>query len=313
MNGDTVLLSVVICTHNRSTDTVECLAALLPQRPDGVEIIVVDSASSENHAQVIRHYARSFPVVRYLRMDVPGISLARNAGLNAAAGDWIWWIDDDAIPMVDWPTKVFDAIARADGNTGVIGGKVVPKFQVGSDLSKLTDRWRLLLSCIERREPGFLSEGANVACANLLMKRTAALEAGGFSEELGRTPNQLLSGEESLLIEQLEDRGFRCAYDPNVVVLHKVSAERLTKEWISDRAYWEGHVRYRVLRHLNRGLPLSLNPIKLWMSIRFFDLLAAFKPEDADLTIRSNLARGTLDAFKESGVTGLKRTIDGRT
>jgi len=299
MNDKRVFLSVVICTRNRSNDTIECLSALVPAKPDRVEIIVVDSASSDQHAQAIEQYARAFPSFKYLRMEVAGTSLARNAGLNSAIGDWIWWLDDDALPMADWPAKVFETIAKADGATAVIGGKIVPKFEVGSDLSKLTDRWRLLLSCIERSEPGYLSEGANVACANLLMKRTVALQAGGFSEELGRAPDQKLTGEESLLIEQIEDSGFRCAYDPSVVVLHKVSSERLTREWIRERAYWEGHVRYRVVKRSNRRLPPALNPIKLWMSIRFFDLLAKFKAEDADLVIRSSLARGTLDALRQ--------------
>ena len=298
MTGSGLFISIVICTHNRSSDAIECLEALLRPKPTGVEIIVVDSGSSEDHASAVQKYARTSALIRYLRMDVAGTSLARNAALNAASGDWIWWLDDDAIPTADWPVKIFDAIARADPSIAVIGGKIVPEFEDGSDPSKLTDRWRLLLSCIEDNEPGYLSEGANVASANMLMRKTVALVAGGFPEELGRGPKQKVTGEESLLIEKIEDRGFRCAYDPDFAVLHKVSSERLTREWIGERAYWEGHVRYKVLTRSSPKLPLSLNPIKLWASILVFDLLALFKPRDADLVIRSNLAKGSLDALR---------------
>jgi glucosyl-dolichyl phosphate glucuronosyltransferase len=289
-------LSVVICTRNRSQDTIECLEALLPAKPNTVEVIVVDSGSHAEHARAMRQFIGSNAPVRYVRMDEPGTSIARNAGLDNAGAGWIWWLDDDAIPTADWPERVFKAIEHASEDTAAIGGKVVPKFETGSDLSHLTDRWRLLLSCIEGENPGYLSEGANVAGANLLMKRDVARQVGGFSEALGRTPKQLLSGEESLMIEQIEDHGFRCAYDPNFEVLHKVSSERLTREWINERAYWEGHVRYRVLKHLNRKLPPSLNPIKLWLSIPVLDLLARVRPDDPDFAIRANLARGTLDA-----------------
>ena len=132
------------------------------------------------------------------------------------------------------------------------------------------------------------------------MKREVALRFGGFSEQLGRSPGQSMTGEESLLIELIQGNGFKCAYAPSLSVLHKVSSQRLTLKWVRERAYWEGHVRYRVLRLANQKLPWSLNPLKLRVSIYVFKLLLMFKPEDADLVIRMNLAKGSLDAIGAS-------------
>jgi glycosyltransferase involved in cell wall biosynthesis len=294
-------ISIVICSHNRSADVVECLDNLSGGMSDpNVEVLVVDSGSADDHSRRIEQYVQGRPSVRYVKLGVPGTSLARNTGLNLALGEWVWWLDDDAIPMADWPEKIFEITGQADAKTAIIGGRVTPKFEEGADISALTDRWRLLLSCIEHEAPGYVADGKNIACANMLMRREVALRLGGFSEKLGRSPGQLVTGEESLLIELMQGRGFKCAYTPALSVLHKVSSQRLTLEWVGERAYWEGHVRYRVLRLANRKLPWSLNPLKLRASIYALRLLLMFKPKAADFVIRMNLAKGTLDAIGAS-------------
>jgi hypothetical protein len=295
------LISIVICTHNRSADVVECLDALFSTTPnDNIEIVVVDSGSNEEHSRRVEQYLQSRPSVRYARLDVAGTSLARNAGLRLARGEWVWWLDDDAIPMADWPENLTDVISQADAKTAIVGGRVVPKFETDADVGRLTERWRLLLTCIEHNEPGYVSDGRNIACANMLMKKNVALQLGGFSERLGRSPGQMVTGEESLLIEVMQEHGFRCAYAPELSVLHKVSSQRLTLEWVRERAYWEGHVRFRINNLLDRKISWSLSPLKLRASICVFQLLSAIKPRDADVAIRMNLARGTLDAIANS-------------
>ncbi|HWF47327.1 MAG TPA: glycosyltransferase family 2 protein [Bryobacteraceae bacterium] len=296
-----ISISIVICTHNRSSDAVECLDSLVSRMPDpNLEVIVIDSGSTDEHSLRIEQYVQDKPFVRYIKLDVPGTSLARNAGLYSARGDWVWWLDDDAIPMPDWPEKIFEVIGQADAKTAIIGGRVTPKFEENADISQLTDRWRLLLTCIEDEEPGYVADGRNIACANMLMKKEVATRLGGFSEELGRSPGQLMTGEESLLIEMMHSDGLKCAYAPALSVLHKVSSQRLTVEWVSQRAYWEGHVRYRVLHLTNRKLPWSLYPFKLRVSIYVLKLLLMLKPGAADIIIRMNLAKGTLDAIDGS-------------
>lgn len=292
-----VLVSVVICTHNRSADVVECLDGLAARMPlPNVEVIVVDSGSSKEHSRHIEQYMTGKPSLTYTRLSVPGTSLARNAGLSLARGEWVWWLDDDATPSPHWPEQLADAICQADSNTAIIGGRVTPRFESNADIDHLTERWRLLLTCIEDDEPGYVSRGKNIACANMLMKRNVALDLGGFCDRLGRAPGQHMTGEESLLIEVMQDSGFKCAYMPTLSVLHKVSSQRLTQEWVNERAYWEGHVRYRILKMTNREIPWSLNPLKLRLSIYAFAVLSMLRPSHPDLAIRMNLAKGSLDA-----------------
>ncbi|TIN13833.1 MAG: glycosyltransferase family 2 protein, partial [Mesorhizobium sp.] len=86
-------LTVAICTHNRSKDLTGCLNALVQQELAGVKILVVDSASSEEERGRIIIATRNLPSVEVIRLDQPGISIARNAAAAAAATEWLGYVD----------------------------------------------------------------------------------------------------------------------------------------------------------------------------------------------------------------------------
>ena len=85
-------LSIVLPTHNRPDLLRRCLDHLLVGGLDDDEIVVVDSAPSDDSAErVVAAYD-----VRYVRVDLPGVSRARNAGWRAASHELVAFIDDDA-------------------------------------------------------------------------------------------------------------------------------------------------------------------------------------------------------------------------
>jgi GT2 family glycosyltransferase len=85
-------LSVVIPTHDRAPVLARCLDALEPQGAD--EVVVVDDASSDATPRVLAER----PWVRAVRRERSGgRSGAKNTGVEAAAGDLILFVDDDAI------------------------------------------------------------------------------------------------------------------------------------------------------------------------------------------------------------------------
>ncbi len=86
-------VSVVIPTHNRVTWLPEAVESVLGQTYRDIELIVVDDASSDDTAELVQS---RWPTVRYLRLDERrGPSAARNAGLHAAASEWIAFLDSD--------------------------------------------------------------------------------------------------------------------------------------------------------------------------------------------------------------------------
>jgi glycosyltransferase involved in cell wall biosynthesis len=71
-----------------------CLESLLPQLDDGVELVFVDDASPDGSAALIE--ALNDPRVRLIRQQSnAGVSAARNRLLDAAHGEYVWFIDPD--------------------------------------------------------------------------------------------------------------------------------------------------------------------------------------------------------------------------
>lgn len=93
------LVSVIIPTYNRATLLKEAIESVLAVRRDGfeLEIIVVDNGSTDDTQAV----AGTYPV-RYVRtQEGRGASLARNAGIHAARGDFLAFLDDDDLWLPD--------------------------------------------------------------------------------------------------------------------------------------------------------------------------------------------------------------------
>src|SRR5258707_13105259 len=122
------LVSIVICSHNRSADVSECLEALMPQICAEAEVILVDSASDPKNEAEMAKLAILYPAVNLTRVDEPGLSLARNRGVHLAAGDWVVFLDDDAVPFPDWLRKLFAAVAAAAPTQAVIGGGLYQRW-----------------------------------------------------------------------------------------------------------------------------------------------------------------------------------------
>ncbi|HEV7893315.1 MAG TPA: glycosyltransferase family A protein [Pyrinomonadaceae bacterium] len=102
------LLSVVIPTWNRAHVVCEAVESALIQREGRVEVLVVDDGSTDGTAELI---ARRFgPRVRLLRMtERAGVGAARNAGVRAAGGELIAFLDSDDV----WLPGKLDAELRA--------------------------------------------------------------------------------------------------------------------------------------------------------------------------------------------------------
>src|ERR1700716_32775 len=107
------LVSIVICSHNRSADVSECLEAPMRQICAEAGGILVYSASDPKKEAEMAKLAILYPAVNLTRVDEPGLSLARNRGVHLAAGDWVVFLDDDAVPFPDWLRKFFAGVSAA--------------------------------------------------------------------------------------------------------------------------------------------------------------------------------------------------------
>ena len=89
-------VSVIIPAHNAERFLGEALDSVFAQGCDGLEVIVVDDGSSDGTGSLAQRYGRG---VRLLRQERSGSGAARNAGLGAASGELIAFLDADDVWM----------------------------------------------------------------------------------------------------------------------------------------------------------------------------------------------------------------------
>ncbi|HEX2941342.1 MAG TPA: glycosyltransferase [Rhodopila sp.] len=238
-------LTVCICTHDRPRYVRDCLDGLSRQTVarERFSILIVDSASPPAAASQLVALAETHGA-RLIRLDQPGVSLARNAGAWAARTRFIAYIDDDAVPATDWIASILTAITQPGRRPALIGGRILPKWE-----APLPAWWpaslRGVLSIIEHEGSGEYRTPAvppdlEPYAANIVVNVLSLLAAGGFGGAVGRYGHSLLSDEEVQLAWLLQDAGYSVRYDSSITVYHQIQARRLEPPGLLSRLYWQG-------------------------------------------------------------------------
>lgn len=107
-------ITAIIPAYNAGGHIARSLDSVLKQTLPADEIIVVDDGSSDDTAQVVRSFGDK---VTLLQQANAGVSRARNAGIRAAAGDWIAFLDADD----EWlPERLASQVALLKRNPDLV-------------------------------------------------------------------------------------------------------------------------------------------------------------------------------------------------
>ena len=208
----------------------ECLASILAQDlPKNLvmNVIVADNAP-KTYAQVcvLKHAQNTQTRVRYVHAPSGNISIARNACLQNAGGDYVAFIDDDEIAPADWLANLWHVLADND----VIFGPVVacyppdaPNWIVGNDFHSTT-----LLPTTGMMKTGY--------AGNVLMRwRHTLWEQERFDLALGTT-----GGEDTDFFNRLHHLGADLAFSPLAFVTEPVTGDRINLRWLAKRRFRSG-------------------------------------------------------------------------
>jgi len=90
-------LSIAIPVYNVQPWLEECLASIIEQANDGVQILALDDASTDGSGVLLQQLAQCWPKrLQLLRHHSNrGLSAARNTLMDAALGDYLWFVDSD--------------------------------------------------------------------------------------------------------------------------------------------------------------------------------------------------------------------------
>lgn len=112
--------SIIVITRNEASYIGGCLDSLLRQTYANIEVIVVDSQSTDATPDIIREFLRRDRRVRHVVSCVLGFASARNKGLSLASGEYVFFTDADCLVQDDWVEQGL-AVLEQGGVSGVSG------------------------------------------------------------------------------------------------------------------------------------------------------------------------------------------------
>jgi glycosyltransferase involved in cell wall biosynthesis len=225
-------ISIVVCTYNRVERLVNiALNSLLLQKLEpgcGIEILVVDNASTDNTREQVMDFMKKYPQLRlrYIYEGDQGLSHARNRGIIESQSDIIAFLDDDAEATPEWVQNLIDAYHR-HLDAWAVGGKTLPVCDEPRPIWFQGRMLRLLGGHDLGIEERLLPKTLYLQGANMSFKRKVFEVLGNFRPELGRIGNKNLSHEEGELFWRIHSAGKPIYYVPSVLVHHRQPIERL--------------------------------------------------------------------------------------
>lgn len=116
-----ILISFIIPVYKVEYYIDKCLNSICSQFDvfkEECEIIVVNDGTPDNSMSIVKKYAEKYEQIRIIEQENRGLSEARNAGLNAAIGEYVWFIDSDDW-LLDNSLKRLKEIFRNNNNVDV--------------------------------------------------------------------------------------------------------------------------------------------------------------------------------------------------
>lgn len=229
-------ISVIVCCFNsakRLPKTLQCLA--LQQVPSNFtwEIIIVNNASTDNTVQVAQaEWAKHGAKVQFriIEEENPGLSSARNKGIESAQNKFCLFCDDDNWLHENYLKLAFETM-QIDSLIGAVGGQGEPVFEGGRPMWFTENVWgyaigpQLIESGYIDKQRGYLY-GAGLIINKEIWSKCILPFASNLCND--RKGGELTSGGDTEMCYILLINGYKLYYNEKLKFKHFVGRERLT-------------------------------------------------------------------------------------
>jgi glycosyltransferase involved in cell wall biosynthesis len=288
-------LSIIICSYNRASYISDALTSLYGQSSglDDFEVIIVDNNSIDNTKEVYAQWRHTNTngQFTFISETKQGASFARNTGAAIAKGEWVCFMDDDAVATTDYVKNIIKHIQDQPFIVG-FGGRIIPKY-IPAEPKWMSYYVSSLVGNFDYAPTACAFENGKYPLeSNMIVKKSVYDQIGGFNVNLPGVVGTLrIGGEGKELFYKIIALGHTIYYDPSICVHHVVEVKKLTSEYmyrvasgigrgektrtlnISNGAYLMKILEY--LLKLGAGIILGikyaiqLTPSKTWPIIKF--------------------------------------------
>lgn len=246
-------IDIGVCTYRRAEleQTLRSLAAIAV--PEGAEIRIIvadndDVPSAQGRVNALRAVVPHEIV--YVHCPSSNISIARNACLDNAAGDFLAFIDDDETASEDWIIRLMETAEATEadvvlGPVQAIYREDAPRWMRRGDFHSTFPVW-----VGDRIVTGY-------TCNALLRLAAPSLAGRRFSLALGRS-----GGEDTEFFTQMHRMGGKIAYAPAAWVQEPVPAKRAAFSWLAKRKFRFGQTHGHLIE-AGTGLAGKLRQLAL--------------------------------------------------
>jgi len=213
--------SVIVPAYNAAATLGDCLASLRTLNYPNHETIVVDDGSTDSTAQIAEQAG-----ARTIRLEHCGLAAARNAGVEAASGEIVAFIDADACADRDWLYHLIETITRRD-----VAAASGPNFAPAPGSSRAA----AMASApgLPREVRARDADLAQLCGCNMALSKAALTKIGGFD------PAFTTAADDVDLSWRLTASGETLAHAPGAVVIHERRAT-LGAYLAQQRGYGKG-------------------------------------------------------------------------
>lgn len=119
MGSGNTLISIVVPVYGTEAYLPQCVESLLAQTHSYLELILIDDGSLDHSGALCDRYGEQDRRVRVIHQDNQGVSAARNAGIKAAHGQYIAFVDSDDWVEPDYLAALLQAAEETEADAAV--------------------------------------------------------------------------------------------------------------------------------------------------------------------------------------------------
>lgn len=153
------LISIVIPVYNSEKTLNRCIASVLSQDYGNFEVVLIDDGSVDQSGAICDNYSLEDNRIQTFHQSNHGVSHSRNAGINAAKGDYLFFLDSDDW-LLDSTLSTYISALDTYACDAVIGGLTVHESKkkpysdrFDTDRSFGSDLWETM--CRDNRRFGY--------------------------------------------------------------------------------------------------------------------------------------------------------------